>query len=92
MLFQQLHVRDDHAAVHGFADVVNGQQRDLHSREGFIQINNLAPSGAWLWPVFCRVSGTKFGQDFLSEASLLHPLCFIYATDHADTGPGLARL
>ncbi len=41
VLFQQLHIGDDHAAVGGFAHVVDGEQSDLHGREGFIQINNL---------------------------------------------------
>ena len=45
VLFQQLHVRDDHAAVDRFAHVVDGEQGDLHGREGFIQINNLAATG-----------------------------------------------
>jgi hypothetical protein len=41
MLFQQRDAVHGHAAVHGFAHVVNGQQGHLHGREGFIQINNL---------------------------------------------------
>ena len=35
MLFQQLHVGDGHATVHGFAHVVDGQQGDLHGGQGF---------------------------------------------------------
>jgi hypothetical protein len=35
VFFQQLDVADDHAAVGGFAHVVNGQQGHLHGREGF---------------------------------------------------------
>jgi hypothetical protein len=35
MLFQQLHIGDRHAAVHGFAHVVNGQKGDLHGGQGF---------------------------------------------------------
>jgi hypothetical protein len=35
MLFQQLHIGDGHAPVHGFAHVVNGEQGHLHGREGF---------------------------------------------------------
>ena len=31
MLFQQLHVGDRHAAVHGFAHVVDGEQGDLYA-------------------------------------------------------------
>ena len=35
MLFQQLHVGDDHAAVYRFAHVVDGEQGHLHGGEGF---------------------------------------------------------
>jgi len=35
VLFQQLHIGDDHAPVHGFAHVVDGEQRHLHGSEGF---------------------------------------------------------
>jgi len=35
VLFQQLHITDDHAAVRCFTHVVNGQQGDLHGGEGF---------------------------------------------------------
>jgi hypothetical protein len=35
MLFQQLHIGDGHAAVHGFAHVVNGQQGELDGGQGF---------------------------------------------------------
>ena len=35
MLFQQLHVGDDHAPVHSFAHVVDGEQGHLHGGEGF---------------------------------------------------------
>jgi hypothetical protein len=45
MLFQQLHVGDDHAAVYGFAQVVDGEQGHLHGGEGFNKINNLAATG-----------------------------------------------
>jgi hypothetical protein len=45
MLFQQLHIGDGHAPVHGFAHVVNRQQGDLHGGQGVIQINNLAATG-----------------------------------------------
>jgi hypothetical protein len=31
MLFQQLHIGDGHAPVHGFAHVVNGEQGDWGS-------------------------------------------------------------
>ena len=41
VLFQQLHVGDGHAPVHGFAHVIDGQQDDLNGGERFIQINNL---------------------------------------------------
>ena len=41
MLFQQGHAVDGHAPVHGFAHVVDGEQGDLHRRQGVIQINNL---------------------------------------------------
>jgi len=34
-LFKQAHIRHGHAAVSGFAHVVNGQQADLHGGEGF---------------------------------------------------------
>ena len=40
MLFQQLHIGDRHAAVHGFAHVVNGQKGEQKP----IQINDLATS------------------------------------------------
>ena len=30
VLFQQLHIGDGHAPVHGFAHVVNGEQGHLH--------------------------------------------------------------
>ena len=33
--FQQAHVGDGHAAVHGFAHVINREQGDLHGGEGF---------------------------------------------------------
>jgi len=33
--FQQLHVTDGHAAVCGFAHVVDGQEGDLYGGEGF---------------------------------------------------------
>ncbi len=33
--FQELHVTDGHAAVSGFAHVVDGQEGDLHGGEGF---------------------------------------------------------
>ncbi len=45
MLFQQGHAVDGHAAVDGFAHVVDGQQGHLHGRERVIQINNLATTG-----------------------------------------------
>jgi hypothetical protein len=32
MLFQQLHIGDGHAAVYGFAHVVDGEQGDLHAK------------------------------------------------------------
>ena len=35
MLFQQLQIGDGHAAVHGFAHVVNGEQGDLYGGQGF---------------------------------------------------------
>ena len=35
MLLQQAHIGDGHAPVHGFTHVVDGQQGDLHSGEGF---------------------------------------------------------
>jgi len=35
MLFQQLDIGDRHAAVHGFAHVVDGEQGDLHGGQGF---------------------------------------------------------
>ena len=41
LLLQQLHASHDHAAVSGFAHVVDGQQGHLHGGEGVIQINNL---------------------------------------------------
>ena len=34
MLFQQLHVGDRHASVHGFTHVINGEQGDLHGSQG----------------------------------------------------------
>ena len=35
VLFQQLHIADDHTAVHRFAHVINRQQRHLHGGQGF---------------------------------------------------------
>lgn len=35
MFFQQLDVADGHATVNGFAHVVDGEQGDLHSGQGF---------------------------------------------------------
>ena len=35
VLFQQLHVRNHHAAVGGLAHVIDGQQRHLHGGQGF---------------------------------------------------------
>ncbi len=35
MLFQQGHAVDGHAAVHGFAHVINREQSDLHGGQGF---------------------------------------------------------
>ncbi len=35
MLFQQGHAVDGHAPVHGFAHVVDGEQRHLHGGQGF---------------------------------------------------------
>jgi hypothetical protein len=45
MLFQQGDAGHGHAAVHGFAHVVDGEQGNAHGREGFNKINNLATSG-----------------------------------------------
>ncbi len=45
VLFQKPHIGDGHAAVHGFAHVMNREQGDLDGGEGFIQINNLAATG-----------------------------------------------
>ena len=50
VLLQKLHLTDDHAAVDRLAHVVNGEQGDLHGREGFIQINNLRRSCLWGTP------------------------------------------
>ena len=41
MLFQQRDAGHGHAAVRCLAHIVDRQQGHLHSREGFIQINNL---------------------------------------------------
>ncbi len=35
VFFQQAHVGDGHAAVHGFAHVVDGEQGHLHGGQGF---------------------------------------------------------
>jgi len=35
MFFQQADIGDGHAAVHGFAHVVDGEQGHLHSGQGF---------------------------------------------------------
>jgi hypothetical protein len=45
LLLQQLHGGHDHAAVGGFAHVVDGEQGHLHGGQGFNKINNLANSG-----------------------------------------------
>ncbi len=42
VLFQQLHIGDDHAAVGSLAHVVNGEQSHLHGGQEVKQINNLA--------------------------------------------------
>jgi len=42
MFLQQAHVGDGHAAVHGFAHVLDGEQGHLHGGQGFNKINNLA--------------------------------------------------
>ena len=56
MLFQQLHIGDGHAPVHGFAHVVDGLQGHLHGGEGFqqnqqlrtLQACSLDPFSDWL--------------------------------------------
>ena len=50
MLLQQFAVIDGHAAVDGFAHVVDGEQGDLHGGQGFIQINNLSTWHSIDWP------------------------------------------
>ncbi len=45
LLFQQAHIGDGHASVRGFAHIVDGEQGDLHGRQGLNKINNLANSG-----------------------------------------------
>lgn len=35
MLLQQVHIGHRHAAVYGFAHVINREQGDLHGGEGF---------------------------------------------------------
>jgi hypothetical protein len=75
VLFQKLHIGDDHAPVHGFAHVVDGEQGHLHGREGF-HFNaclavHLGGGGAdKLFSFFdfiahiSWVSGTGLGQNF----------------------------
>jgi hypothetical protein len=41
LLFQQLHVGDGHAPIRCVAHVVNGKQRHLNGREGFLQNQQL---------------------------------------------------
>jgi hypothetical protein len=62
MLFQQRDAVHGHAAVHGFAHVVNGEQGDLDGREGFNKINRLRiSSGCSL--LFLRVDRTSIGAE-----------------------------
>ena len=59
-----------HTPVDGLAHVVDGEQGHLHGGEGFIQINNLQHTAFNRLTQSCVFSWTKFGQDFLPDASL----------------------
>jgi hypothetical protein len=65
VLFQQLHVGDRHAAVHGFAHVVNGHQGDLH---GYIN-QQLSGTKCATWPNSRWFRWTKSGQNSTSAQS-----------------------
>jgi len=72
MLFQQLHVGDRHAAVHGFAHIVDGEQGDLHGGQGFPRTDPktvaLRPLNFWLTcPEFLGL----VGQDWAKTPNLL---------------------
>ena len=68
VLLQQFHIGDGHAAIHGFAHIVNGQQGYLHR-----YINQqLTESKLKSVPNFLRVSGTGLGQD-CCPGSMLSP-------------------
>ena len=51
VLFQELHITNDHAAVDRLAHVVDGEQGHLHGSQGFNKINNLAATG---WEALTR--------------------------------------
>ena len=72
MFFQQLHVGDRHAAVHGFAHIVDGEQGDLHGGQGFPRTDPktvaLRPLNFWLTcPEFLGL----VGQDWAKTPNLL---------------------
>jgi len=55
VLFQQGHAVDGHAAIDGFAHVVNREQGDLHSGQYINKINDLAHSRSSLDIVICSM-------------------------------------
>ena len=65
MLFKHPHVGDGHAAVNGFAHVVNRQQGDLRCRQGFPRTD---PKTVALRPINCWLTCPEFlelvGQDW----------------------------
>ena len=84
MLFQQLHVGDRHASVHGFAHVINGEQGDLYGGQGFPRTDpktiDLRLLNFWLTcPEFLGL----VGQDW---AKTPNPMLSIYAL--SDTRQG----
>ena len=65
MLFQQLRISDRHAAVHGFARVVDGQQGDLNGGQGFPRTGSktVALSALIFWSTCPEYLGLV-GQDW----------------------------
>ena len=84
MLFQQLHVGDRHASVHGFAHVINGEQGDLYGGQGFPRTGPktiaLRELNFWLTcPEFLGL----VGQDW---AKIPNPKLSIYGLSNARQG------
>ena len=67
LLFQQLHIRDGHAAVGSFAHVINGQQGYLYGGEGFHQNQQLRVHDGelktFICPKFCGLVGQDWDKD-----------------------------